>query len=67
MALLDGLTSGRVTVDRGCDADRFIDGAHSLGAQTVIPPRSGRTRQCEYDRNWYRSRNLARRFLNRIK
>ena len=39
----------------------------SFGAQAVIPPRSSRIRQREYDRNWYRNRNLIERFFNRIK
>ena len=66
-ALLEGFSPERVIADKGYDADSFIDKIRSLGAEPVIPPRSNRVEQREYDRHWYKNRNLVERFFNRIK
>ena len=38
-----------------------------MGAEAVIPPRSNRTEQRDYDRHVYKDRNLVERFFNRLK
>ena len=37
------------------------------GAEAVIPPRSNRTSKRRWDRRKYKLRNLAERFINRLK
>ena len=54
-------------VDRAYDADSSIRKVRVLGAEAVIPTRRNRVEQCEYDRHWYKNRNLVGRFFNRIK
>jgi len=39
----------------------------ALGAKAVIPTRRNLVEQHEYDRHWYKNRNLVERFFNRIK
>jgi transposase len=56
-----------VIVDRAYDADSSIGKVRVLGAEAVIPTRRNRVEQCEYDRHWYKNRNLVGRFFNRIK
>ena len=38
-----------------------------LGAMVVIPVRSNRNQQREYDCHWYNDRNLVERFCNKSK
>ncbi len=57
----------RVIADRAYDADSFIGKVRALGAEAVIPTRRNRVEQREYDRHWYKNRNLVERFFNRIK
>ena len=53
--------------DRAYDADSFIGKMRAFGAEAVIPTRHNRVEQREYDRHWYKNRNLVERFFNRIK
>ena len=57
----------RVIADRAYDADSFIGKVRALGAEVVIPTRRNLVEQREYDRHWYKNRNLVERFFNRIK
>ena len=57
----------RVIADRAYDADSFIGKVRALGAEAVIPTRHNLVEQREYDRHWYKNRNLVERFFNRIK
>ena len=66
-ALLEGFSPKRVIADRAYDADSFIGKVWAFGAEAVIPTRHNRVEQREYDRHWYKNRNLAERFFNRIK
>jgi len=56
-----------VIADKGYDADPFITTIETAGAQAVIPPRSNRLTQRDFDRYLYRDRNLIERFFARIK
>ena len=38
-----------------------------MGATAVIPPKSNRTIQREYDKDYYKERNLVERFFCRLK
>ena len=65
--LLDGLHADYVLGDKGYDADALVHRLQAQGTEAVIPPRSNRNEQREYDRHWYKDRNLIERFFNRIK
>ena len=49
------------------DANDFIQMIQGMGAMVVIPVRSNRNQQREYDHHWYKDRNLVERFCNKIK
>lgn len=53
--------------DKGYDSDAIRDDLAERGIEAVIPPRSNRTTQIEYDREAYKHRNLVERCVNRIK
>jgi transposase len=56
-----------VVGDKGYDADALVALINAAGAQAVIPPRSNRTEQRDYDRHVYKDRNLVERFFARLK
>ena len=53
--------------DKAYDADAILEAVESKGAQAVIPPKSNRKVQREYDKEIYKERNKVERFFNRIK
>ena len=56
-----------VIADKGYDADELVKTIIEQQAQAVIPPRSNRKEQREYDRHLYRERHLVECFINKIK
>ncbi len=66
-ALIADFEPERVIADKAYDADPLVQSIHEQGAEAVIPPRSNRREQRDYDRHWYKDRNLVERFFNRIK
>ena len=66
-ALINGLDARTVVGDKGYDADTLVALIHAAGAVAVIPPRSNRTEQRDYDRHVYKDRNLVERFFSRLK
>jgi len=67
MPLLTEIKATHVIADKGYDADGVLDFIHEQGAVPVIPPKSNRKVQREYDRELYRERNLIERAFNRLK
>ena len=65
--MIAGLPAGHVIADEGYDARGFVAAIRAAGAEPVIPPRSSRSDRRNVDRRLYRERNLAERFLNRLK
>ena len=61
------LPAQTVNADKGNDADHFVAAIEASGAQAVISPRSNRLTLRDFDRHFYKDRNLAERFLARIK
>ena len=53
--------------DKGYDSDAIRDDLAKRGIEAVIPPRSNRKVQIEYDREAYKRRNLVERCVNRLK
>ena len=65
--LLNGIKSTHVIADKGYDTDGVLGFVRGQGAVPVIPPRSIRKVQREYDRELYKERNLIERAFNRLK
>lgn len=57
----------KLIADKGYDSDLFVAIVKCRGVEVVIPPRSNRLTPREYDRKAYKTRNLAERFINRLK
>jgi transposase len=66
-ALIEGHDADAVIADKGYDGDDFVEAILATGAEAVIPPKKNRIFQREYDEVLYKERNLAERFINRIK
>jgi transposase len=56
-----------VLADRGYDSDAIVDYIKQINAIPVIPPKSNRIIQRNYDRHIYKERNLIERLFNRLK
>jgi len=65
--LIKEFAAQAVIADKGYDADELIKTITEQQAQAVIPPRSNRKEQREYDRHLYRERHLVECFINKIK
>ena len=53
--------------DKGYDDAKLIEAVEAKGMQAVIPPRSNRKEQREYDKHLYKERHLVECFINKIK
>ena len=56
-----------VIADKGYDGDALVAAIEARGAEAVIPPKTNRIVLRAYDKHLYKERNLAERFINRIK
>jgi transposase len=65
--LLDELPIEVVIADKGYDSTAVVELIESKGAEAVIPPRSNRKVQRDYDKERYKDRNLAERFWSKVK
>ena len=65
--LLDGIETGSVISDKGCESNRILAHIRSKGATAVIPPKANWRNSWEYDRELYRQRNLIERAFNKQK
>jgi len=65
--LVEGIQAEYWLADKGYDTNWFIELIEQQKAVVVIPPRSNRKVQREYDKQIYKERNLVERFFNRIK
>lgn len=65
--LLRGYQAGAVIADKGYDSDALVGEIEDSGAEAVIPPRSHRKEQRDYDENLYADRNKIERLFNRLK
>jgi transposase len=66
-ALIDGHQADAVIADKSYDSDAFVATIEGKRAEAVIPPKKNRIFKREYDKHLYKERNLAERFINRIK
>jgi transposase len=67
VALIKGHDAEAVIADKSYDGDDFVEAIEATGATAVIPPKKNRIFKREYDKIIYKERNLAERFINRIK
>ena len=51
--LLEGWETTRVIADKGYDAQSVLDHVATLGAEAVIPPKSNRKEQRDFDKDFY--------------
>ena len=66
-ALLGDLTPGAVVADKAYDSDDLVASIERRGAKAVIPPKSNRVVQREYDVHVYKQRGLVEQFIGRLK
>ena len=66
-ALIADIKVEHVIADKGYDSNDLVESIEAGGAEAVIPPRSNRKEQRDYDRHLYKERNLIERFINRVK
>jgi transposase len=57
--LLEGWETTRVIADKGYDAQSVLDHVATMGAEAVIPPKSNRKEQRDFDKEFYKERHLA--------
>ena len=57
LSLLEGCEAQAVLGDKGYDSDTIIQKVEEMGATAVIPPRSNRKEQREYDTHLYGERH----------
>ena len=65
--LLEGMSGQAVLADKGYDAGYIVEAAEIMGAIAVIPPKSNRKVQRDYDRDLYKERNLIERMFGKLK
>jgi transposase len=66
-SLMEGYSIHVLIADKGYDSAALIEALNALGIQAVIPPRSNRREQREYDKHLYKERHLVECFINKIK
>ena len=57
--LIDGIIAENLLADKSYDSAKFIEAAKRAGMVIVIPPRSNRKEQREYDKDLYKLRHLV--------
>ena len=59
LALIEGIAAEHLLADKGYDTNQIVALASEWGMNVVIPPRSNRREQREYDRDLYQARHLV--------
>ena len=65
--LLKAKQADFVLGDKAYDTDSILEEVKQLAATAVIPPKSNRIDQREYDKHYYKERNLIERFFCKLK
>lgn len=66
--LLPGLGADALLADKAYDADeRVLDLLQNAGMTPVIPPKSNRKEQRDYDKELYKARHLIENFFCKLK
>lgn len=66
-ALLDGKKANFVIADKAYDNKIILQRIAQMGAIAVIPSRSNRKEARDFDKHYYKNRNLVERFFSRLK
>jgi len=66
-ALLEGKEATYAIMDKAYDADYVLEQIDKQGMTAVIPPKSNRKCQRDYDQHVYKERHLVECFINKIK
>ena len=67
IALLGERKVGHVLADKGYDTNDIVEHVATMGAIAVIPPKSNRKVQREYDKDLYKQRNRIERCSSKLK
>lgn len=65
--LLDGYQGKAVLADKGYDTNDIVEAINAMGAEAVIPSKSNRKIQRNYDETLYKERNLIERLFGKLK
>ena len=65
--LIEGFKAEVLFADKAYDSDAIVETAKAAGMEVVIPPRSNRKEQREYDRYLYKLRHLVENAFLKIK
>lgn len=65
--LIKGQEAEAVLADKGYDTDYIVKAIEDMGAEVVIPHRSMRNEQREYDKILYEERNNIERMFGKLK
>ena len=65
--LIRDIRAGALLADRGYDTNEIVEAAQNAGMEAVIPPRSNRKVQRDYDRYLYKIRHLVENAFLRLK
>ena len=65
--MVEGEVTEAVIADKSYDSDEFLILIAQMGAEAVIPPKTNRVVQRDYDENLYADRNKVERFYNKAK
>lgn len=66
-SLLENQKADAILADKGYDADYIVSEIVAMGAEVVIPSRSSRSTQREYDAALYKERNIIERMFSKMK
>ena len=65
--LIRDVSFGALLADKAFDADRLLQDLDERGASAVIPPKSNRKVQRDYDTHMYKWRHLVENYFAKIK
>ena len=65
--LIRDVSFGALLADKAFDADRLLQDLDERGASAVIPPKSNRKVQRDYDTHMYKWRHLLENYFAKIK
>jgi transposase len=67
VALIDGVEAGFLIGDKAYDTDEIINHGIAHDMKIVIPPKSNRLVQREYDKHIYKIRHLVENTIRKLK
>jgi|SaaInl8_200m_RNA_FD_contig_71_803291_length_920_multi_2_in_0_out_0_2 transposase len=65
--LIEGVKANYALMDKAYDADKLIEQLKQQGIIPVIPPKSNRKEQRDYDKHIYKERSLVECFIGKLK